>query len=259
MKAIRIDEDRINMILPQNVKDSDVSENAKKVLATILNYFAVLNIAKTSGYLVCPNSVLRAAVGIRNNEMLNAIQELIELDLLIRENGKKRTENEKAIASEYRIKWENLTKPIKRKETFEELFSEFIKPAETPLGTAVSNTVTVSDTVSNTITNSVNVSNAKASSNTLQLNNVNNSKVLQSESKQEIKENKATYTLQYNDFKEKVDSAFESITDEEELLMERIKLSSQLDTARAEIGTTVYARCRMYLTRKYEEALTLIN
>ena len=149
MKAIRITEERQNQILPKNIKDTDVlSENAKKTLATIMNYYAVLEIVKTSGFLVCPNTVLREAVGIRKNDLLSAVQELIECSLITREIGKRRTEGEKGTASVYRVIWENITRPVKKKETFEELLSEFLKPSETPLGTAdtVSVSVTVSDT-----------------------------------------------------------------------------------------------------------------
>ena len=66
--------------------------------------------------------------------------------------GRRRVEGEKPTASVYRVKWENLTRPVKKKETFEELFSEFLKPSETPLGTTVSDTVSdiVSETVSET-------------------------------------------------------------------------------------------------------------
>ena len=108
----------------------------------------MLEIVKTSGFLVCPNTVLREAVGIRKNDLLSAVQELIECSLITREIGKRRTEGEKGTASVYRVIWENITRPVKKKETFEELFSEFLKPSETPLGTAdtVSVSVTVSDT-----------------------------------------------------------------------------------------------------------------
>lgn len=157
MKAIRITDERMAKVLPSEIKNTDVlSDNAKKTLATIMNYFVILDIAKSSKYLVCPNSVLREAVGIRNNDLINAVQELIECDLIERQVGHKRVEGEKAMASTYVVKWSNLTKPIKKKNTFEELFSEFLKSSETPLGTtdtdidtdAVSDTVTDIDTVS---------------------------------------------------------------------------------------------------------------
>ena len=136
MKAIRITDERMAEVLPSEIKNTDVlSDNAKKTLATIMNYFVILDIAKSSKYLVCPNSVLREAVGIRNNDLINAVQELIECDLIERQVGHKRVEGEKAMASTYVVKWSNLVKPIKKKNTFEELFSEFLKSSETPLGT----------------------------------------------------------------------------------------------------------------------------
>lgn len=145
MKSIRINEERQNQILPNNIKDSDVlSDNAKKVLATIMNYFLVLEDAKTNGYVYLNNPTLRQSVGIRMNDLLTSLQELIETDLIVREVGRRRIEGEKSFASVYKVNWENLTKQIKKKSTFEELFSGFLKPSTTPLGT----TVTVSDTVS---------------------------------------------------------------------------------------------------------------
>lgn len=147
MKAIRLTDERMAEVLPSEIKNTDVlSNNAKKTLATIMNYFAILDIAKSSKYLVCPNSVLREAVGIRKNDLINAVQELIECDLIERQVGHKRVEGEKAMASIYVVKWPNLVKPIKKKNTFEELFSEFLKSSETPLGTTDTDTDTVSDT-----------------------------------------------------------------------------------------------------------------
>lgn len=146
MKAIRISDERMAEVLPSEIKNTDaLSDNAKKTLATIMNYFAILDIAKSCKYLVCPNSVLREAVGIRNNDLINAVQELIECDLIEREVGHKRAEGEKAIASIYRVKWNNLVKPIKKKNTFEELFAEFLKSSETPLGTTDIDTDAVPD------------------------------------------------------------------------------------------------------------------
>lgn len=150
MNPIKICEKRMNEILPQSIKDTDViSENAKKTLATILNYFATLKVAKETGFLACPNSVLREAVGIRNNDLMTSVQELIECDLITREVGRKRVAGGKRTASIYRVKWQNLMKPIKKKNTFETLFAEFLKPSETPVGTAITNTVSDIVSVSN--------------------------------------------------------------------------------------------------------------
>jgi len=141
MKTIKITEERMAKVLPSEIKNTNVlSDNAKKTLAAIMNYFSILNIAKSSNYLVCPNSVLRESVGIRNNDLISAVQELIECDLIERQVGHKRVEGEKATASTYEVKWLNLVKPIKKKNTFEELFSEFLKPSGTPLGTTDTDT-----------------------------------------------------------------------------------------------------------------------
>lgn len=146
MKAISITEERQNQILPQNIKETDVlSDNAKKTLATIMNYYLVLEEVKANGYVFLNNDTLRQSVGIRKNDMLSAVQELIESELIERQVGKRRTEGEKATASVYKVIWQNLTKPIKKKNTFEELFSEFLKSSENPLGTT--DTVTVTDIV----------------------------------------------------------------------------------------------------------------
>lgn len=162
MKAIRISEERQNQILPQNIKDTDVlSDNAKKTLATIMNYYLLLEEVRNNGYVFLNNKTLSLSVGVRNSSMLSAVLELIEHNLITREVGRRRTEGEPSTASVYRVIWQNLTKPLKRN-TFEELFSEFLKPSETPLGTT--DTVSVSDTVSDTDTGPVEVSNTNSTS-----------------------------------------------------------------------------------------------
>lgn len=150
MKTIKLTKKRMEEILPKSIKDTPViSDNAKKVLAAIMNYHISLDVVKDAGFLVCPNSVLRDSVGIRNEELLNSLQELIECDLIIRKIGQARTEGERGRASTYRVIWQNLAKPIKKKNTFETLFADFLKSSETPMGTAVS--VSVSDTVSDIV------------------------------------------------------------------------------------------------------------
>lgn len=168
MKAIRISEERQNQILPQNIKDTDVlSDNAKKTLATIMNYYLLLEEVKNNGYVYLNNKTLGLSVGLRNSNMLSAVLELIEHNLITREVGKRRTEGEPSTASVYRVMWQNLTKPL-RKNTFEELFSEFLKSSETPLG--IADTVTVSgpvsdtETVEDTVTNSVEISDINSTS-----------------------------------------------------------------------------------------------
>ena len=150
MKPIKITDERMAEVLPSEIKNTDVlSNSAKKTLAAIMNYHLLLEEVKNNGYVYLSNQILRESVGIRNNDVLSAVQELIECDLIERQSGRRRTEGERAMASTYKVKWSNLTKPIKKKNTFEELFSEFLKSSETPLGTTdtVSDSVSVSETV----------------------------------------------------------------------------------------------------------------
>lgn len=151
MKAIRISDERMAEVLPSQIKNTDVlSDNAKKTLATIMNYYLLLEEVKKNGYVFLTNELLRQSVGIRKNDVLSAVQELIECDLIEKQTGRRRTQGEVPMASTYRVKWSNLVKPIKKKNTFEELFSEFLKSSETPLGTPVADAV--SDSVSVSVT-----------------------------------------------------------------------------------------------------------
>ena len=144
MKPIVITEERMNYILPQNIKDTDViSTNAKKVLATIMNYHLVLDKVKTQGYVNLSNQLLRQSSRIKQNDMMSAIQELTDYNLIEREVGKVWTEGQPHIASKYTVIWNNLQQPLKKK-SFEDLFSQFLKPSGTPMGTIVLDTVSVS-------------------------------------------------------------------------------------------------------------------
>lgn len=136
MEAIVITTERMEEVLPKMIKETkEISQNAKKILAAILNYYSILDIVKTTGFLICPNETLRKCVGIRNEELKRAIQELIDTNLIKREIGKARKKGQQSIASKYIIVWETFTKPLKKKNTFEDIFADFIKSSETPLGT----------------------------------------------------------------------------------------------------------------------------
>lgn len=248
MKAIRISEERQSEILPKNIKDTDVlSENAKKTLATIMNYYIVLNIVKTSGFLVCPNTVLRESVGINMGDLQLSVQELIESNLIERTVGKRRTKGEKGTASEYRVKWENLTKQIKRKNTFEELFSEYLKSSETSTGIANTNTDTNTDSNTDTNTNSNIDTNSDS--------NIDTNSDSETDTYENIEEEKNINTSNYfQEFKSIVDKELNS-EEEIELLVQRTYLSKLLEKKRIELGGTVYNRCSSYLSRRYEEAV----
>lgn len=137
MKVIRLTDERYNTLLPNHIKDSDViSLEAKKILASLLNYYIILDIVKNTGFLIIPNGVLRESAGIGNDNFLTSIQELIECDLIKRECGRRRRKGEKSTASSYTVLFENLKKPLHKKQSFEELFADFFKDpksSETPI------------------------------------------------------------------------------------------------------------------------------
>lgn len=150
MKAIKITKERIGEILPVNIKESDViTENAKKTLATIMNYYYTLEVVRENKCLMISTDTLRAAVGIKKASMLEALQELIEHDLIIREVGKKWKSGEKPVASTYIVKWENLTKELKKK-TPEDLISAFLQVLDNQGGNySISNSISNSNSSSN--------------------------------------------------------------------------------------------------------------
>lgn len=126
MVLIKITEERIEKILPKHIKETKlISNEAKKVLAALINYYLNLDIPKKCGYVAISNSTLRESVVINNNELLNYIEELVEYKLIIRERGQQREKGKKAIASKYYILWENLNKPVKELE-FEDLYGDFL-------------------------------------------------------------------------------------------------------------------------------------
>lgn len=115
MEVIKISKKRIEQLLPDNIKQSDViSNDAKKVLAVLINYFVTLDVAKKEGYVVLPNSIFLSAVEFKknNHRLLTALQELIETNLIKRERGEKWKAGNKAKASKYFINFENLEKPL---------------------------------------------------------------------------------------------------------------------------------------------------
>jgi len=127
METISVNEKRMEQVLPTNIKESDlVTKNAKKVLATIINYYFVLDEPKRLGYLYMNNETLRESCQIKKKSMLEAVQELIELGLIRRERGEKWTKGKKPTASRYYVNWNDLKKPIQKK-TFEDLFDNFMQ------------------------------------------------------------------------------------------------------------------------------------
>lgn len=269
MKAIKMTEERQNKILPNNIKETDVlSNNAKKTLATIMNYFAILDIAKYSKYLVCPNSVLRKAVGIRNNDLIIAVQELIDCDLIERQVGHKRVEGEKATASVYKVIWENLTKPIKKKNTFEELFSEFLKSSETPLGTtdADIDTDTESDIdIESEFDNEIEDDNEIEIEDDVEIDNEIEEIKQMSILNENIEINKDLNEKEMNDIKlniyEELKKEVETNlvgTDKKELTNNYYNILDKMRRQQAILGKN-YTRIRLYIDRIFNEKLELIQ
>lgn len=155
MEIIKITLERMSQVLPQTVKDSDLSINAKKVLATIINYYLVRDKVRTTGFLAISNEDLRKSVGIGKEYLESAVQELKECRLVERKAGKKWKAGEKSMASEYRLVKENLTKPI-HKPTSDDLLELLFSTPSKPLctGDSPTNTITNTETNSETNTNS---------------------------------------------------------------------------------------------------------
>lgn len=134
MESIRITADRMKVILPKEVQDSDaLSDNEKKTLAAVMNYYAFFDKVKQQGYVYLSNKLLRGSVGIRQQLLLEAIQGLIEHGLIKREAG----DASHRLASKYYVLWDNLKKPIKKLES-DDIFASFYKnsePSKTPMGT----------------------------------------------------------------------------------------------------------------------------
>ena len=148
--------------MPETVKNSKVlSDNAKKVLAGLLYSYAVSKPAKETGVLCISNSILRKAVGMKNENMLSALRELEMYNLIERNAGMARIEGQKSIASEYIIHFDALKKPIEEL-SFDDIFGD-PKSSETPMGTAITitNTITTSNTISNSNSISNTISNTK--------------------------------------------------------------------------------------------------
>lgn len=151
MEIIKITLERMSQVLPQTVKDSDLSKNAKKVLATIINYHLVNDKVRTTGFLAINNENLRQSAGIGKEYLRAAVQELIECRLIERKAGSKWKEGEPRTASEYRLVKENLTKPI-HKPTSDDLLELLFSTPSKPLCTGDSPTNTITDTGPNTDT-----------------------------------------------------------------------------------------------------------
>lgn len=218
---MKISQERVEQILPQNIKDTTLlTENAKNVLAVLMHCLLVSKGAEESGFLIKGNKELRELLQMNRDYMMDALRELEEYDLIKRVQGKTRKQGEKAQASEYHFNWDNIfDKPLKKK-TSEELFQRFRKSSGTPSGTTITTPTTTSTKTSTTTS--------------IETTTTNNN--------------------YFEEFSENVNKRLVG-NDENELLEKRVELSSELLRNRIKLGSSMYTRCTSYLNRKYEEAI----
>ena len=145
MELSKMEQTRMEQVLPSNIKESTVlSNNAKKVLAVIIDCHFALDKAKTNGHVYLSNDTIRNAVRIKKADMLSAIRELVDYKLIRREVGSKWCQGQQKKASEYYVNWENLKKPLEV--SFDTLYEAFIHG----VGTTDTDTDTETDTETDT-------------------------------------------------------------------------------------------------------------
>lgn len=153
MEIVTLTDERKAEILPKNIAESDVlSDEAKTVMAVLLNYQLVNKKAREKKFVAISNPTLAKSCTMGVSKTLGAVQELVEHNLVTRKAGQtKRFKSDIGVASEYRIQFQNLNKPI-TKNTFEDLFADFLESLETPSG--ITNTNTDSDTDTKSVSES---------------------------------------------------------------------------------------------------------
>lgn len=147
---MRITDERVEQVLPPNIKNSDLGDLEKRTLAALLHSLTISKGAQESGFLVIGNKKLFSVIGGRREYIMTALRTLEEYDLFKRVVGKSRVEGEKSEASEYHFNWDNIFKNPLKKKTSEELFSKFFKSLETPMGTPITTTTTITTSITKT-------------------------------------------------------------------------------------------------------------
>lgn len=130
---MKITEQRMEELLPQNIKDSELSLGTKKVLTALLDWYLTTE-ARNTGIIIINNSKLCAIAGVSPSTLQEAIRDIQEYGLGRREVG-----TGLGNASKYYMDFESFTKPLKRK-SFEEIFAKELKDtksSETPISTIV--------------------------------------------------------------------------------------------------------------------------
>lgn len=225
---MKISEERMGQLLPQNILDSsELSLASKKVLAAMLDWYKNSE-ARQTKIVIISNKVLCSIAGVGGTSLQESFRELEEYSLIARTIGTKLGD-----ASKYIINFKNLVKPLKRM-GFEEMFSEELeitKSLEKPISTIVENSI-------------VKCSKEECS--------ISDNRTVDYIQEKSIQEQKSTFN--FKDFMKTVDETLVGES-EDDLLDIRIDLSSELSKNRTNIGENLYSRCSSYLNRKYEEAI----
>lgn len=230
---MKISEKRMEEILPQNIKDSELlSLASKKVLAALLDWY-LNSEAKTTKVVIISNKVLCSIASVGGTSLQESLRELNDFNLVTRTIGTKLGD-----ASKYYINFKNLVKPL-QKQTFESLFSEEleeVKSQENPISTIVKNSI---------------VENSIVKSRTVQ------SSIEQTSTDKLSIEQTSTDNKYFQEFKGFVDENLVG-ENEGELINKRVEISNNLKKKELEIGKTMCNRCSSYLNRKFEEAVASI-
>lgn len=117
-------EKELGMFLPKQMKETEVlSTEAKKVLAVLVEGFALSKKARESGFLIATNETIRSRAGVNGSGLMKGIRELQLYNLIERNKGSRWQKGVEKKASEYIVNWENITKELKQK-TYEDLIEE---------------------------------------------------------------------------------------------------------------------------------------
>lgn len=230
---MKITEEMMGKILPQNIIDSEeLSLASKKVLAALLDWYQNSE-ARQTKIVIISNKVLCAISGVGGNSLQESLRELNSYNLVSRTIGTKLGD-----ASKYIIHFKNLIKPLK-KMSFEEMFAQELEDSESlenPISTIVENSK-VENRREETII-------------------VNNSRVDNIEEKNiEVDTSKANYS--YEEFKQMTVERLKG-NNEDDLTKEKEKILRELNKNRLEMIPSLYQRCRMCLDRMYDEALATV-
>lgn len=225
---MKISEKRMEEILPQNIKDSELlSLASKKVLAALLDWY-LNSEAKTTKVVIISNKILCSIAGVGGTSLQESLRELNDYNLVTRTIGTKLGD-----ASKYNINFKNLVKPL-QKQTFESLFSEELEEAksqENPISTIVKNSIVENSIVKN--------------------------RTVQSSIEQTSTDKLSTDNKYFQEFKGFVDENLVG-ENEGELINKRVEISNNLKKKELEIGKTMCNRCSSYLNRKFKEAVASI-